>query len=262
MGTELGSEQLRRIKATGARTALFYPDFHFEHRGVALASFAEFDHIFTTKTFHVDFLGQRFGAHRVHYVPHGYSSSVHFPLYGELSDGEYEVDYQHVGLASAHKAGQLAALKAAQPNSSMRLVGAYWEKFCTGTPLAASLGGPSQTGTAYSRLLQTARINVAVLMGSDKTGWADKVSTRSFEIPASRGFMLHEDNDEIREFFEPGAEIDVFSSIHELIEKSGFYLARPDLRARMIERAHARCVPAYSYDARAEQIHKTLRDGK
>ena len=104
-------------------------------------------------------------------------------------------------------------------------------------------------------MVQSSRINVAVHMGPIKPGgWEDLVSTRTFEIPACKGFMLHVDNEEIRSLFEVGEEIDVFANEDELVEKIAYYLARPGLRYRMIERAYARCVPAYGYDARAKVI--------
>jgi spore maturation protein CgeB len=84
--------------------------------------------------------------------------------------------------------------------------------------------------------------------------WEDLVSTRTFEIPAAKCFMLHIDNEEVRDLFNPGSEIDVFSSGEQLSNQIDFYLARPDLRAKLIERAYRRCVPAYSYDARAQQM--------
>jgi spore maturation protein CgeB len=70
--------------------------------------------------------------------------------------------------------------------------------------------------------------------------------------------MLHIDNHEVRELFEPGREIDVFASEDELIEKITHYLGRPELRREMIERAYARCVPAYGYNARAVLISRVI----
>ena len=70
--------------------------------------------------------------------------------------------------------------------------------------------------------------------------------------------MLHIDNDEVREYFKPGKEIDVFSTPEELADKIQFYLARPELREKMIDRAYARCVPSYGYVRRAVEIQKAM----
>ncbi len=65
--------------------------------------------------------------------------------------------------------------------------------------------------------------------------WEDLVSTRTFDIPTCKGFMLHIDNPEVRELFEPGREIDLFASEDALIAKIEHYLARAMLRGEMIE---------------------------
>ena len=56
-----------------------------------------------------------------------------------------------------------------------------------------------------------------------------------------------------------GEEIDVFSTPEELADKIRFYLARPELRAQMIERAYARAAPHYSYAARAKEISSLIK---
>jgi spore maturation protein CgeB len=115
------------------------------------------------------------------------------------------------------------------------------------------------TGDFYAHALQHSRINVAIHGGpAGLFGWQDLVSTRTFEIPACKGFMLHIDNAEVRCLFKPGGEIDVFANEDELIEKIDYYLARATLRCAMIERAYRRCVPAYGYDARAEVISRRV----
>ena len=45
---------------------------------------------------------------------------------------------------------------------------------------------------------------------------------RTFEIPASGGFMLQERSNEVLEFFEEGKEIECFSSVKELKDKINF----------------------------------------
>jgi hypothetical protein len=94
---------------------------------------------------------------------------------------------------------------------------------------------------------------------ADASGWQDLVSTRSFEIPACKGFMLHVDNPEIRQLYDVGSEIDVFSSEEDLCAKITFYLEHESIRKTMIEKAYKRCVPSYSYDQRAKEIASLIK---
>ena len=249
---------LRLIKETGARTVMYYPDVHFEHPGVCADSFTEYDLFVTTKTFQLQHLEGLLGANRVAHVPHGYTSRVHRPLFSTVAEESFVADVLHAGNHSPWKQRWLESAARALPEVSVRLVGNRWRENVGSGPLARCDMPGERMAVAYAAAIQAARINVAVHMGPTASGWQDLVSTRTFEIPACRGFMLHIDNKEVREFFEPGVEIDVFSTPEELADKIRFYLARPELRARMIERAYTRAVPAYSYDARAKQIAELL----
>ena len=66
--------------------------------------------------------------------------------------------------------------------------------------------------------------------------------------------MLHERNSEVLELYREGKEIACFSSPKELADKIDYYLAHPVVRKQIAKAGFARCVPAYSYDSRMEQI--------
>ena len=82
----------------------------------------------------------------------------------------------------------------------------------------------------------------------------DETTTRTYEIPACNGFMLHERTSELADLFEEGTEVACFGSARELAESIDEHLARPDACERMAIAAHARCVPAYSYDRRMSAL--------
>jgi spore maturation protein CgeB len=82
----------------------------------------------------------------------------------------------------------------------------------------------------------------------------DETTTRTYEIPACAGFMLHEHTQELQRLFEEDKEVACFGSGRELAEKIEFYLAHPEQRKAIASAGHARCVPAYSYDHRVAQI--------
>lgn len=237
---------------------MYYPDVQFEHDGILTDSFLEYDLFVTTKTFHLDYLENMLGAGRVAYVPHGYSVNLHRPIMTKVHETDYVTDVVHVGNHSKYKQRWMQGAIAALPDVAFRLIGNRWQSDFGSGPGANCDVLEARVGIGYAEAIQTARINVAVHSGPTTSGWQDWVSTRTFEIPACRGFMLHIDNDEVREFFTPGVEIDVFSTPEELADKIRFYLARPTVCAEMIDKAYQRCVPQYSYSQRARQIAALL----
>jgi hypothetical protein len=188
------------------------------------------------------------------FLPHGYVTQVHYPRH-HANRNAYWADCCHIGSCSPYKINWITAIKRILPLVRLRVAGPGWRRALRGTDLEECVTSEPLFGDLCCRAIQRSRINLAFHYGpGGKDGWADFVSTRTFEIPAFRGFMLHIDNPEVRTLFEPDLEIGLFTDERDLCEKIEHYLARPELRGAMIERAYRKAVPAYSYDARAEVV--------
>lgn len=258
-GSYLTPATLGDIRRRGVMTLLYYPDFHFEHTDIDQETFVLYDYIFTNNSFLVPFFQKQLDTERVALLHFGYSAHVHYPRLGHVPESDFVADCGYVGNYTSYKMRWLEAVVRKLPEVKLAIIGAGWRDHAKGTPLEASVAGYQLVGDSYVRFMQQVRINIAIHMGpKGSNDWRDLVSMRTFEIPACKGFMLHIDNDEVRALFEPGREIDVFATPDELCEKIGDYLSRPELRREMIERAYARCVPAYAYDARAEVIGRAI----
>jgi glycosyltransferase involved in cell wall biosynthesis len=252
-GLYLEPETLSVAAECGIRAANYYPDFHFDYAGLDRETFARYDHFFTTKPFQIDYLASLIGRQRVTYLPHGYVADVHQPPQGPRP--EYVCDVVYVGRHSAAKERALSELRTRMPQLKLHIYGYGWDAAAQRSVLSACIVGQEVLGVAYCRALSSARIALAIHSGPRKVGgWEDQVSTRTFEIPACRAFMLHIDTPEVRTLFEPHHEIGVFSDTHSLCDAVTRYLADDELREQMIERAWRRCVPHYSYEARARRI--------
>ncbi len=258
-GSFLAPETLAALRAIGMRTALVYPDRHFDYPDVDRSVIRDVDLLITTKSFHRDYLDDLRGPGRSFMVHHGYSPMAHWPHWDRMSEDDYHYDIAYVGMPDPYKAKWLAGLAGALPHRRMLIVGERWGEYAPGTPLADCRLMGRVTGDLMAELIQRSRVNIAIQLGPGPNGWRDHVSTRTFEIPACKGFMLHEDNEEIRTLFEPGTEIDVFDTPGSLHAQVEHYLARPDRRSEMIERAYRRAVPAYSYYERARELMAVVR---
>ncbi len=262
-GTYIDRDTLTEIRSRGIALVMFYPDFHFAHAGTDLEVIKFYDAVFTSKSFQLDFLRTAMPGRCVEFVHHGYCSSVHKPASSPIQESDYEYDIMYIGNHSPHKFGWLLDLRQRQPARRFGIIGNRWRAHVQGTILEPCMAADEALGFAYVRFMRKSRINIAIHAGRvpGSGEWEDLVSTRTFEIPAAKCFMLHIDNEEVRGLFNAGSEIGVFSSGEQLSNQIDSYLARPDLRAQMIEQAYRRCVPAYSYDTRAEQLTELMAVG-
>lgn len=260
-GSYITAATLKALADEGFAAINYYPDFRFSYREIDEASFLHYAHFFTTKSYQVEHLAARLGKSRVSYLPHGYTPDIHKPPAGDSRKAKaYASDLCYVGNHSAAKERWLGAVRRRLPPRSLRIFGHRWRESVEDEALRACCFGRPAEGMEYARAMYTSRVNIAIHMGpADRTGWQDLTSMRTFEIPACKGFMLHIDNDEVRELYAVGTEIDVFKDEEELCAKIEYYLAHDDKREAMIERAYRRCVPAYSYDERARVMSDWIR---
>ena len=259
-GVNIARSTVERLRANGTRVVVFYPDVLFDHVGVDEAVLAATDLIITSKSYHAPYLDKLVGPARHAFVHHGYCPSAHSRRHAPGAI-PFRWDIGFIGNASPHKAAHLEAVARAFPDQRFVVVGNGWTHLARGTPLAPFVLGAPLIGDYFARAIEETRINLAIHhgeVGPDK--WQDLTSTRTFEIPAAGGFMLHVDNEEVRALYEPGREIDVFTGDHQLIERIGYYLANEAERATVAEAGHVRCVPAYSLEARAGEMAMLLME--
>ena len=253
-GNYIKQSTLRKLSEDGVITVNYFPDFRFGYSSVDQLTFPEYRLFITTKSFQVEPLRKQLGENNVAFVHHGYCSDVHYPPDISQLDLADIPDVLYVGTYTKHKEVLFSALMRSIPELKFQIYGNGWSK-ASDPVLKSCVAGRPVYGLNYAQLVNAAKINLAVHMGvADNSGWQDLVSTRSFEIPACKGFMLHVDNDEIRQLYSVGEEIDVFSSPEELSQKIRYYLKHESIRKDMVDRAYGRCVPAYSYDHRAVEI--------
>lgn len=258
-GNFISVETLAKLGAAGVRCVNYYPDFRFDHPGITPAALAQYDLIATTKSFQVDYLTAAHGAQRTAFVPHAYNADVHRRYYS--GDIPYRWDVSMIGNPSPQKARYMIAVAEAFPDRRIAAIGSEWAKYAAGTALAPYVVGHPLMGDFFARAIEESRINIAVHMGPRSPGgWEDAVSTRTFEIPAAGGFMLHIDNAEVRTLYDPGREIDVFTTPESLCERIGYYLDNEDRRLEVARAGTARCIPAYSLDARATELAACLAE--
>jgi spore maturation protein CgeB len=240
----------------GAIAINFYPDVSFTAHGPYIPrSLPHYNWIFTTTTFGLADMDQLLGIRNASFLPHAFDPETHTPHEICSSDkSRYGAEISFIGTWSPKKERLLSHVHDALPGAKLRIWGAQWEK--STSALTSGIEHESVTGTEYAKAICASAINLAILSEARKdSSSGDLTTARTFEIPASGGFMLHERTEEAMQFFEEDKECAFFSDADELVAKIDYYLARPDERRRIAAAGRRRCLESgYSVDARVETV--------
>jgi len=246
---------LRKLRSSGIALYNYFPDTIPSEQGNLLAeTIQEYDCVFYTKRFWEANPPDGLGKRPLVFLPHGYDPELHRIM--ELDARETSELTHDVTVIASHtdyKEKVLLELIGLMPKLDLHIYGERWTCPPRALELRSHISGMALAGSRYAKGVRAARINLAI------TSWTgrlelDETTTRTYEIPACGGFMLHERTPELLELYEEGSEVAAFGSLEELASKIEYYLGRPEEREAIARAAHVRCVPAYSYDERMKEI--------
>jgi hypothetical protein len=255
-GRYVTPEAIRAVQALGSVAINLYPDVSFMAHGKYIPrALPAYDWVFTTKTFGLADMDRELGVRNASFLPHAFDPEVHRPAeLGSADIRAYACDASFIGTWSPKKQRALEQLCAALPSVRVRVWGSQWE------PARASLGdrveGRHILGREYAKALVASKINLAILSEA-RTGASsgDRITSRTFHIPATGAFMLHERNDEFLEYFREGEECACFDGDDELAEKVAYYLEYEAERRAVAEAGRRRALGSgYSVDDRARSV--------
>lgn len=251
-GPYVEAATLRQLRKMGIRLYNYYPDTSaFTHGPDLPRALPEYDCVFYTKPFWDADVRRRITLRESFFLPHGYDEDLHreWPL-SEADRASFGADVLVIGSHTRYKEQILADLLRLRPKLDLKIWGNRWES-CRDEAVLNHWQLGALMGQAYARALRAAKINLAITSGIVKgASQGDFVTTRSYQIPACGGFMLHERNPEILELFTEGQEIACFASAQELAEKIDYFLSHEPERQAIASAGHRRCVPHHSYTAR------------
>jgi glycosyltransferase involved in cell wall biosynthesis len=262
-GHYVTAEAIRAIQRLGAVAVNFYPDVSFLAHGKYIPeALPAYDWVFTTKTFGLDDMRRQLGVRHASFLPHSFDPEVHFPA--RLTDEEkgiYGCDVSFIGTWSPEKQRLLEHLRAELPSARLRIWGAQWEAANSG-PLGPCIEGRHTLGREYAKAICGSKINLGLLAEArEGSSNGDQITSRTFHIPATGGFLVHERTNEFAAFFEEGKECACFATPDELVEKISYYLGHAEEREAVAAAGRRRCVESgYDVDTRAGEVLKKVAE--
>lgn len=252
-GAFVKAATLRAIREMGTICIQYYPDVSFRTHGSYLPeALPEYDWIFSTKSFGLKDMADQLSVTNCSFLPHAFDPETHVTVACSPFDAErYACEVSFVGNHSPKKQKIIENLKKAMPGLSLKVWGPVAWKV-----LPDLYQNQPVFGREYAKAITLSKINLA-LLSEQRPGASsgDLITSRTFHIPASGGFMLHERTVETEEHFEDGKECVLFSDHDEMIDKIHYYLAHDDERCAIAAAGRQRCLDSgYSTDDRARVI--------
>ena len=242
-------------------TVNYYPDVSFLSHGPYLPrALPLYDHIFTTKSYGVDDMKLHLGISSASFLPPGFDPELHNPV--DLNEEEqqvYECDVAFIGTWSRRKELLLSSLREKLPNINLKIWGCQWGNLQS-PALKTSIVGQGVTGDEYTKAICGASICLGLLSEEGKgSSSGDRITARTFQIPACGALLLHERNPEVLSFFEEGIDAAFFSAPDELAEQVSYYLNHRDARERIATSGRERSLrDEYAIDGRMKVVVKWL----
>lgn len=256
-GGHLHPGSLKLLRRRGIPLYNYFPDTSaFAHGKRIPRSLPEYDCIFYTKPFWYSDTTKRIPLKAGYFLPHGYDPLLHRPVDLNQRDiADFGCDVSFIATYTAYKAGILEQLIRLRPGLDLRIWGNGWAALPDSSKLRACVKGTALVGEGYIRGIRSTRINLAIMSGQVAgSSSGDLTTSRTYIIPASGAFMLHQRNPEVLGLYDEGTEIACFESPEELADKIDYYLAHPGEREAIARAGYERCVPAYSYDNRMAEL--------
>lgn len=255
-GMLLSAATLKRFRDRSVPLYCLYPDVSFQdHGGNIWDCLPLYDCVFTTKSYHLLDPQLRARVRNLKLVSHGFDPEVHRTVsISEEVRRLYTCDASFVGYWSPKKERILRHLIDSLPMLDLRIWGPSWH--LADPAVRRCWQGRGAWGDEIAAIYACSRINIGLLSeaGTGTTS-GDLTTARTWQIPASGGFLLHEDNPELRAAFEPGVQVGVFTDERDIGQSVSFWLRNAEQRQSALQSATRTAVSTpYTYARAVDQI--------
>jgi hypothetical protein len=210
---------------------------------------AAYDYVITTKEQDLK-IYEKYQAKRIIYSLQGYDRNIHRPVVLSTEDKlNFNCDVSFVGQYMKDRAATMEYL-INNLNIKLAIYGTGWNHALVPKKLKQLFHGPA-VGDDYAKVIAGSKITLGFLNNEVQ----DTFTTRTFEIPACRGFLLAERTAMHQKLLKEGIEAEYFSTPSELLKKVAYYLADQDERERISKNGYQRVtMSGYSWKDLMEKI--------
>lgn len=262
-GSEVKAKTLEVLKKRKRFLVQFYPDVSLYTHGANIPKCVPlYDLWLSTKSYGVTDVRSIAPNSTVHLIHHGYDPDIHRPIIPLEQDIAYNCDLSFIGTWDKEKERVLSFIRRKLDWVDLKIWGNYWEK-CEDPILKAVIQYHPVNGDYYASTVQSSRVNLGLLshrrFGASS---GDLVTSRTFQIPACGGFLLHSGNEEVAKMFCREKEASFFDGDDDLLDKVEHFLKNDLERKAILGNGLTRARRDHSIDRRVDEIERIFKNMK
>jgi spore maturation protein CgeB len=256
-------QTLKEIKEKGIKIFSWHSDDMFYKPNASTYfynSIPLYDCHFTTKSFNVPEVLKK-EAQKAEFLPHAVDIEVHRPIEVPKETKEkLGADIVFIGTYANDKRVKYTE-KLCEDGFNLKIYGNNWEKVSSDSCLhkRGCIQKKPMCGEDFCKVISSSKLILAFLRAHNR----DVQTSRTYEIPACKGFMIHERTNEATNILKEGEEAEFFNDYQELKQKIDYYLKHPKEREKIAKNGYYRMQQDdVSYKARAKKVLETYKDIK
>ncbi len=237
---------VRRARAAGAKTALWFPD-HVSSMGRHDMFINGYDRVYLTNGVLVARLAEIYGL-PVAYLPEACNSYWHRPRV------EYGTERVVVMAGSIHPTRATLLDRLVRDDVPLRIYGPPIPDWVGFPGLRASHTGEYIARKRKAEVFRSARVVLNNLHPAEYGG----TNCRLFEATGCGSVVLTEERQGLADCFQIGTEVDVFATYEDLLGKLRSYLDNPEMGRPMSDAAATRSHTDHTYEVRLRAVFEDL----
>ncbi|MDO7906989.1 glycosyltransferase [Paenibacillus sp. JX-17] len=257
-GMEFPLDQIDAVRAMGIRTAVWLTDDPY-YTDMTLNMVVHFDHVFTLE-FNCVELYRQHGCPSVHYLPFAAFTQHYAPL---ATRSKVQKEVAFIGSAYWNRVYYFNPIMPRLMSKDTVINGIWWDRIPDYKLYQEKIGlgtwlGPRDTSKIYngSKIVINLHRSIEDDSVNNNQLKMDGVSPnpRTFEINACATLQLTDIRSDLARFYEPGKEIETYSSPQELMDKIDYYLAHEEERREIALNGLARTLRDHTYSSRLNEM--------
>ncbi len=247
-GHRILPETVERLKGRGFRTALWTIDAPLDFSPVKAAA-PFYAHVFCGGTEARELL-ETAGIPATHWLPFACDPEIHHSEDLNAQERkEWTSDLALVGSFYPNRARMLEAVS----DFDLKIWGPGWKKLPPENPLGKKARERMLKPEEWRKIFSGVKINIVIHYQDGRTP-CYQASPRIYEVLACQGFLLVDDQKDVKQLFDDGKHLVIFNNAKDLIEKIVHYLHHPEQRQKIAQQGHEEVIRKHTYLHRIREM--------